>query len=58
MTWEYAQGKMMWGLFYLFAGGTALGRVVTETGKQARLLRHCCLTLVKVAFLLFSFLLR
>ena len=29
---EYAQGKMMWGLFYLFAGGTALGRVLTETG--------------------------
>tara|TARA_B100000029_G_scaffold508060_1_gene594049 strand:- start:4692 stop:6176 length:1485 start_codon:yes stop_codon:yes gene_type:complete len=32
ITWEYAQGKMMWGLFYLFAGGTALGRVLTETG--------------------------
>ena len=31
MTWEYAQGKMMWGLFYLFAGGTALGRVLGET---------------------------
>ena len=35
MTWEYAQGKMMWGLFYLFAGGTALGRVLTETGTAA-----------------------
>ncbi len=32
ITWEYAQGKMMWGLFYLFAGGTALGRVLGETG--------------------------
>ena len=32
MTWEYAQGKMMWGLFYLFAGGTALGRILSETG--------------------------
>ena len=32
MTWEYAQKKMMWGLFYLFAGGTALGRVLGETG--------------------------
>jgi solute carrier family 13 (sodium-dependent dicarboxylate transporter), member 2/3/5 len=32
MTWEYAQGKMMWGLFYLFAGGTALGRILGETG--------------------------
>jgi len=35
MTWEYAQGKMMWGLFYLFAGGTALGRVLNETGTAA-----------------------
>lgn len=35
MTWEYAQGKMMWGLFYLFAGGAALGRVLTETGTAA-----------------------
>jgi len=35
MTWEYAQGKMMWGLFYLFAGGTALGRVLGETGTAA-----------------------
>jgi sodium-dependent dicarboxylate transporter 2/3/5 len=32
MTWEYAQSKMMWGLFYLFAGGTALGRILSETG--------------------------
>jgi sodium-dependent dicarboxylate transporter 2/3/5 len=32
MTWEFAQGKMMWGLFYLFAGGTALGRILSETG--------------------------
>ena len=32
LTWEYAQAKMMWGLFYLFAGGTALGRVLTESG--------------------------
>jgi len=35
MTWEYAQGRMMWGLFYLFAGGTALGRVLGETGTAA-----------------------
>ena len=35
MTWEYAQKRMMWGLFYLFAGGTALGRVLTETGTAA-----------------------
>jgi sodium-dependent dicarboxylate transporter 2/3/5 len=37
MTWEYAQGKMMWGLFYLFAGGTALGRILTETGTASYL---------------------
>jgi sodium-dependent dicarboxylate transporter 2/3/5 len=37
MTWEYAQGKMMWGLFYLFAGGTALGRILDETGTAAYL---------------------
>jgi sodium-dependent dicarboxylate transporter 2/3/5 len=35
MTWEYAQSKMMWGLFYLFAGGTALGRILSETGTAA-----------------------
>ncbi len=35
MTWEYAQGRMMWGLFYLFAGGTALGRILSETGTAA-----------------------
>ena len=26
---------MMWGLFYLFAGGTALGRILSETGTAA-----------------------
>ncbi|MCZ0954190.1 MAG: SLC13 family permease [Rhodospirillaceae bacterium] len=35
MTWEYAQKRMMWGLFYLFAGGTALGRVLGETATAA-----------------------
>ena len=25
----------MWGLFYLFAGGTALGRILSETGTAA-----------------------
>ncbi|MGI9259468.1 MAG: SLC13 family permease [Gammaproteobacteria bacterium] len=35
MTWEYAQKRMMWGLFYLFAGGTALGRILSETGTAA-----------------------
>ena len=32
ITWEYAQGQLMWGLFYVFAGGTALGVVMSRTG--------------------------
>jgi sodium-dependent dicarboxylate transporter 2/3/5 len=32
LTWEYAQQHMVWGLLYLFAGGSALGQVLNETG--------------------------
>jgi solute carrier family 13 (sodium-dependent dicarboxylate transporter), member 2/3/5 len=32
VTWEFAQGKMMWGLFCVFAGGNALGAVLNTTG--------------------------
>ncbi|MGH9255575.1 MAG: SLC13 family permease [Vicinamibacterales bacterium] len=32
IRWKYAQANMMWGLFYLFAGGTALGEILSETG--------------------------
>lgn len=32
LTWEYAQGRMVWGLIYLFAGGSALGQVLSQTG--------------------------
>jgi len=32
LTWEFAQGKMMWGLFCVFAGGNALGAVLNTTG--------------------------
>ncbi|MBI2186113.1 MAG: anion permease [Acidobacteria bacterium] len=32
ITWKYAQANMMWGLIYLFAGGTALGEVLSESG--------------------------
>ena len=32
LTWEYAESKMMWGLFYVFAGGTALGAVLNKAG--------------------------
>jgi sodium-dependent dicarboxylate transporter 2/3/5 len=32
LKWEYAQSHMVWGLIYLFAGGSALGQVLSETG--------------------------
>jgi sodium-dependent dicarboxylate transporter 2/3/5 len=32
LKWEYAQKHMAWGLFYLFAGGAALGEILSETG--------------------------
>ena len=32
LTWEYAQKHMSWGLFYLFAGGAALGEILSQTG--------------------------
>jgi solute carrier family 13 (sodium-dependent dicarboxylate transporter), member 2/3/5 len=32
LTWEYTQSQLMWGLFYVFAGGTALGNILSKTG--------------------------
>ena len=32
LTWQYAQGRMVWGLIYLFAGGSALGQILSQTG--------------------------
>ncbi len=32
ITWEFAQTHMYWGLFYLFAGGIALGRILSGSG--------------------------
>jgi len=32
ITWQFAQANMYWGLFYLFAGGIALGRILTGSG--------------------------
>jgi sodium-dependent dicarboxylate transporter 2/3/5 len=32
LTWDYAQDHMAWGLFYLFAGGAALGQILSDTG--------------------------
>jgi len=32
LRWDYAQAHMTWGLFYLFAGGAALGEILRESG--------------------------
>ena len=32
LRWDYAQSHMVWGLFYLFAGGAALGEILNQTG--------------------------
>jgi sodium-dependent dicarboxylate transporter 2/3/5 len=32
LKWEYAQAHMTWGLFYLFAGGAALGEILSASG--------------------------
>lgn len=32
MNWEETQPKIMWGMFYLFAGGTALGQILKASG--------------------------
>lgn len=32
LTWKKAESEMMWGMLFLFAGGLALGKLVTETG--------------------------
>lgn len=32
LTWEYAQPKISWGLFYTLSGGLALGAMITQSG--------------------------
>jgi solute carrier family 13 (sodium-dependent dicarboxylate transporter), member 2/3/5 len=32
LDWEYAQTHMVWGLIYLFAGGSALGQILSDSG--------------------------
>jgi sodium-dependent dicarboxylate transporter 2/3/5 len=32
IEWDYAEKHMVWGLIYLFAGGSALGQVLSDTG--------------------------
>jgi sodium-dependent dicarboxylate transporter 2/3/5 len=59
MRWEYAQSHMVWGLIYLFAGGSALGQILSETG-TARFLAGLLAPLARdggfVAIAVFSFL--
>lgn len=37
LTWQKVEAEMMWGMLFLFAGGLALGKLVTETGAAIRL---------------------
>lgn len=32
ITWDFVEKNLMWGLFFLFAGGTALGTIVNGSG--------------------------
>ena len=32
LEWEYAEKHMVWGLIYLFAGGSALGQILNDSG--------------------------
>jgi sodium-dependent dicarboxylate transporter 2/3/5 len=32
LRWDYAQRHVVWGLIYLFAGGSALGQILSDTG--------------------------
>jgi len=32
LEWDYAQAHMVWGLIFLFAGGSALGQILSATG--------------------------
>ena len=58
LTWDYAQKHMVWGLFYLFAGGTALGEILSQTG-TAQLVARLLIPLAGggglLAILVFSF---
>jgi len=37
LQWRQAEKELMWGMFFLFAGGLALGRLVTQTGAAQQL---------------------
>ena len=37
LRWEYAESHAMWGMYFLFASGIALGRLIIQTGAVDRL---------------------
>ncbi len=37
MNWDEAERGVMWGMLFLFAGGLALGKLVTNTGAAAKI---------------------
>ena len=37
VEWKQVEKELMWGMFFLFAGGLALGRMVTETGAAQKM---------------------
>lgn len=37
LSWEQAEHGVMWGMYFLFAGGLALGKMVTDTGAAAKM---------------------
>lgn len=37
LNWQEAEKGVMWGMYMLFAGGLALGKMVTDTGAAAKL---------------------
>lgn len=37
LSWQQAERGVMWGMYFLFAGGLALGKLVTDTGAAAKM---------------------
>lgn len=37
LKWDYAESHAMWGMYFLFASGIALGKLLIQTGAVARL---------------------
>ncbi|MCQ2361765.1 MAG: anion permease [Acidaminococcaceae bacterium] len=37
VDWKQVEKELMWGMFFLFAGGLALGKMVTETGAAQKM---------------------